>query len=64
MGHVKVVHDGTTTNHDLSKVVRGDVSANMELSDGDTVVVPKGGGIDGGTANGAANFLTSLKYLL
>jgi protein involved in polysaccharide export with SLBB domain len=64
LGHVKVVHEGTTTNHDLSKVVHGDVSANMELSDGDTVVVPKGGGIDGGTASGAANFLSSLKYLL
>jgi len=64
MAHVKVVHDGVPTNHDLSHLIHGDVSGNMELSDGDTVVVPKGGGIDGNTAAGAAGFFSSLKYLL
>jgi len=64
MAHVKVVHDGETTNHDLSKIVRGDVSANIQLSDGDTVVVPKGRGIDGTTATGVSSFLATLKYML
>jgi protein involved in polysaccharide export with SLBB domain len=64
LAHVKVVHDGETTNHDLSKIVRGDVSANMQLLDDDTIVVPKGRGIDGATATGAASFLATLKYML
>ena len=64
MAHVKVVREGVATNYNLSKLVHGgDTSGNIMLADGDTVVVPKGGGIDGNTAVGAAGFAGSLRYL-
>jgi protein involved in polysaccharide export with SLBB domain len=40
--HIKVVHDGAATSHDLTGLTRGDVSADMPVRDGDVIFVPQG----------------------
>lgn len=64
MAHVKVVHDGTASEYNLSKLVHGDTSVNVELADGDTVVIPKGGGFDSTSVSTSAGILGTLRFLL
>ena len=61
--HVKVVHEGVAKDYNLSQVIHGDTSVNVALADGDTVVVPKGRGIDGTSVGGTAAFFSSVRYL-
>ncbi len=64
LSKVKVTHDGVTSSYDLSQVTRGDTSVNVALADGDTVVVPRRGGIDMQTVGGSAALFSSLRFLL
>ncbi len=43
---VHVVHGGTQTTYDVTKLTHGDMAQNPVLADGDTVVVPEGHKID------------------
>jgi polysaccharide export outer membrane protein len=60
---VQIVHQGTTTSYDVTKLTHGDMSQNPPVQDGDTVVVPQGHKIDwsgifgilGGIAAGLAS---------
>lgn len=42
LNHVRIVHNGTTTSYDVTKLAYGDTSQNPPVQDGDTVVVPEG----------------------
>jgi len=63
MRHVKVIHNGTATTHDLSRLVHGDTSSDVALDDGDTVVIPQGHSVDGSSVASGLGVLATLKYL-
>jgi polysaccharide export outer membrane protein len=52
--HIKVVHQGVTSEHDINGLTHGDLSENVALQDGDIVFVPEGHRID------PSPFLTAL----
>jgi protein involved in polysaccharide export with SLBB domain len=45
---VKVIHQGSTAQYDVTKVLRGDFAQNPTLADGDVVIVPEGRRFDVG----------------
>jgi polysaccharide export outer membrane protein len=61
--HVRVVHLGVTTEHDVSGLQHGDTSANIPLQDGDVVFVPEGHRIDPTPFLQGLAAVTSLDYL-
>jgi protein involved in polysaccharide export with SLBB domain len=47
VAHVAVVRDGQKTQYNVTRLVKGDLTQNPVLRDGDVVLVPQGRGIDG-----------------
>jgi protein involved in polysaccharide export with SLBB domain len=61
--HIKVIHLGETSEHDISGLTHGDTSGNFALSDGDVVFVPEGHRIDPTPFLQALSALTSIDFL-
>jgi polysaccharide export outer membrane protein len=62
--HIRVIHLGVTSEHDISGLTHGDTSANLPLADGDVVFVPEGHRIDALPFLEALSGLTNLDYLI
>jgi len=62
--HIKVIHQGVTSEHDISGLTHGDTSGNMPLQDGDIVFVPEGHRIDPGPFLQALAGISGLDYLV
>jgi polysaccharide biosynthesis/export protein len=62
--HIKVLHGGTQTIHDVQQLTHGDLSQDVTINDGDVVYVPEGHKIEPNGFFNAIGALASLKFLL
>jgi polysaccharide export outer membrane protein len=62
--HIRVLHLGVTSEHDVSGLQHGDTSANVALADGDVVFVPEGHRIDPIPFLQALAGLSNVDYLI
>ncbi len=62
--HIKVMHDGTTTTYNVNRMVKGNLSQDVPLHDGDVVYVPRGSGLVRAISLSTLAVLGSVKYLL
>jgi polysaccharide export outer membrane protein len=61
--HVKVLHDGTQTEYDITRLTHGGSDQNPQLADGDTLFVPEGHKIDFSQVFGAIIAASYLRFL-
>ncbi|GAC1441999.1 MAG: hypothetical protein NVSMB59_03500 [Vulcanimicrobiaceae bacterium] len=61
--HIEVVHGSEHVSYDISKLTHGDLKANPQLADGDTIFVPEGHKIDPGLFFQALGAASGLRHL-
>jgi protein involved in polysaccharide export with SLBB domain len=64
LAHIKVVHGDQTQTYSVSRLLRGDLTQNAPVHDGDIVFIPQGHRIDPGAVFGTIAGMASLKFLL